>query len=150
MDNEKFGKFVADIRKEKGMTQKELAQILNLSDKAVSKWERGLSFPDISVLEPLAEVMEVSVLELLRGARMEKKESLSVAEAEEMLDSSLLLSGEEIARKHMKNKFIIIFCCMLLMLLISIMINILNFRKAEETKVVSPAQEVYENSMEVE
>ena len=69
MDNEKFGAFVAQQRRALGLTQKELARQLHLTDKAVSKWERGLSFPDIAVLEPLAEALKVTVAELLRGRR---------------------------------------------------------------------------------
>lgn len=53
IDKERFGQFVAQLRKEKGLTQKELAQKLYLSDKAVSKWERGLSIPDVALLPPL-------------------------------------------------------------------------------------------------
>ena len=55
MDNVKFGQFIAKLRKEKNMTQKELAEKLHLTDKAISKWERGLSFPDIATLKPLSE-----------------------------------------------------------------------------------------------
>lgn len=47
MDKEKMGKFISEARKKKGLTQKDLASIIYISDKAVSKWERGLSFPDI-------------------------------------------------------------------------------------------------------
>ena len=54
LDKEQFGSFVAQLRKEKGLTQKELAQRLFLSDKAVSKWETGNSLPDVSLLVPLA------------------------------------------------------------------------------------------------
>lgn len=53
IDKERFGQFVAQLRREKGLTQKELAQKLYLSDKAVSKWERGLSIPDVALLPPL-------------------------------------------------------------------------------------------------
>ena len=56
-----FGSFLAQLRREKGMTQKELAACLYVSDKAVSKWERGLSVPDISLLVPLAEQLNVTV-----------------------------------------------------------------------------------------
>lgn len=49
------------------MTQKELADKLNITDKAVSKWERGLSFPDISILIPLAEILNISLYDLLKG-----------------------------------------------------------------------------------
>ena len=55
--NNKIGKFIAELRKEKGMTQKELGEKLYISDKAVSKWERGLSIPDLAILEKLASVL---------------------------------------------------------------------------------------------
>lgn len=54
MDNQKFGAFVARLRKEQNLTQKELADRLNVTDKAVSKWETGKGFPDVKLLEPLA------------------------------------------------------------------------------------------------
>ena len=69
MDNEKMGAFIAELRKEKGMTQRELAAKLNITDKAVSKWERCLSLPDIALLAPLAQELGVSVGELLEGER---------------------------------------------------------------------------------
>lgn len=67
MNNEKFGKFIAELRKEKNMTQKDLASKLKITDKAISKWERGLGFPDIVLLKPLSEIFEVSITELLNG-----------------------------------------------------------------------------------
>ena len=67
MDKTSFGKFLAEQRKSKGYTQKMLAEKLYVSDKAVSKWERGLSMPDISLLIPLSAILEVSVTELLEG-----------------------------------------------------------------------------------
>ena len=71
-----FGSFLAQLRREKGMTQKELAACLYVSDKAVSKWERGLSVPDISLLVPLAEQLNVTVAELLQGCRVGETEDL--------------------------------------------------------------------------
>ena len=70
IDREAFGAFLVRLRKEKELTQKELAEQLYVSDKAVSKWERGLSLPDISLLTPLAECLGVTVTELLRGERL--------------------------------------------------------------------------------
>lgn len=67
MNNEKIGLFIAELRKSKNMTQKELASKLNVSDKAVSKWERGISLPDISVLPRLSEIFEIEISELLNG-----------------------------------------------------------------------------------
>lgn len=69
MDNQKFGAFVSELRKEKHWTQAELAQKLDVTDKAVSKWERGIGFPDIKLLEPPVEVLDVSVLDLIQGER---------------------------------------------------------------------------------
>ena len=62
MDNQKLGIFITELRKEKGLTQAQLAQKLNVTDKAVSKWERGVGFPDIKLLEPLADVLDISLL----------------------------------------------------------------------------------------
>lgn len=69
MNHQKFGNFIIELRKENNMTQKELADKLHLTDKAISKWERGLSFPDIAILKPLSEILKVSVIELLNGER---------------------------------------------------------------------------------
>jgi len=67
MDAKKTGKYISDNRKKQGFSQKELAEKLNVTDKAISKWERGLSFPDISLLIPLSEVLGVSLYDLLTG-----------------------------------------------------------------------------------
>lgn len=74
MDAKKFGTFIATLRKENNMTQVELAQKLQVTDKAVSKWERGLGFPDINTIEPLADVLDVSVLEIMRSERIAETE----------------------------------------------------------------------------
>ena len=67
MDAMKTGRLIAKKRKEKNMSQRELAEYLHITDKAISKWERGLSFPDITVLIPLSEVLQVSLYDLLTG-----------------------------------------------------------------------------------
>lgn len=74
MDAKKFGTFIATLRKENNMTQVELAQKLQVTDKAVSKWERGLGFPDINTIEPLADALGVSVLEIMRSERIAETE----------------------------------------------------------------------------
>ena len=74
MDNKKFGDFIKELRKEKQLTQKELGEKLNITDKAISKWERGLSFPDIAVLKDLAEFFDIDISELLNGERGKKQE----------------------------------------------------------------------------
>ena len=67
MDAGKTGRFIAEKRKEKNISQKELAERLHITDKTISKWERGLSFPDITILIPLSEVLNVSLYDLLTG-----------------------------------------------------------------------------------
>ena len=67
MDTEKIGALIAKLRKEKGLTQKELANQLHITDRAVSKWERGLGCPDISLLDDLAKILGVSISSLLNG-----------------------------------------------------------------------------------
>lgn len=74
MEAKQFGQFIAGIRKEKKMTQAELAQQIHVTDKAVSRWERGLRFPDIQTLEPLAQALGITVLELMRSEKKETEE----------------------------------------------------------------------------
>ena len=74
IDNVTFGGFVRTLRKEKQMTQLELAKILNLSDKTISKWEQGKAFPDIAVWEALAEALDVTVAALFAGEKLPKEE----------------------------------------------------------------------------
>lgn len=68
MDQKKIGIFIAQRRKELDMTQKELAEKLGITDRAVSKWETGRSMPDLSLLQPLSHVLEIDVNDLLNGA----------------------------------------------------------------------------------
>lgn len=67
MKKQTFGSMIAALRKEQGMTQLELAEKMGVTDKAVSKWERDLSFPDVSSIPKLAEILHVSVDELMQG-----------------------------------------------------------------------------------
>ncbi len=68
-----IGKRIAELRKKSGMTQAELAGKLNVTDKAVSKWERDLSCPDISLLPKIAALFSISLDELMQGASYEKQ-----------------------------------------------------------------------------
>ena len=92
MDAQKTGTLIAQARQEKGMTQKELSQALHVSAQAVSKWERGLNFPDLSLLEPLGDCLGLTVSELLSGQRGEEPK-------EELLRDSLRLLMSQAGRK---------------------------------------------------
>ncbi len=74
MNQEKIGKFISERRRNKKLTQEQLADKLRVSTNAVSKWERGLCLMDMSLLKPLSEILEVSVNEILSGERIADKD----------------------------------------------------------------------------
>lgn len=96
MDQIKIGSFIAKERKSKGYTQRQLADIIGISDKTVSKWERGNGFPEVSLLLPLCEELEISVNELLTGERVSEEEYRKKAE-ENMLN--LVKEAQESKKK---------------------------------------------------
>ncbi len=116
IDNEKFGAFVSQLRREKGMTQKELAARLFISDKAVSKWERGMSLPDISLLQPLADLLNVSVTELLSGQYIQDDAQPAKQEVEEILLSTVatLTAQEQEAQRQNRRRWGCIYAACLL------------------------------------
>lgn len=77
MDYQKVGLLIATLRKEKGLTQKELSDKLGITDRAVSKWERGHGCPDVSLLDDLSRILDVSILEILKGRRLDKDEIMN-------------------------------------------------------------------------
>ena len=80
MDQIKTGKFIAERRKEKGLTQSRLAEMLLISDKTISKWECGNGLPEVSLMLPLCEILEISVNELLCGEKLDTSEYKNKAE----------------------------------------------------------------------
>lgn len=106
IDKEAFAGFLAQLRKEKGWTQRELAEKLFVSDKAVSKWERGLSLPDISLLIPLAEQLGVTVTELLEGRKIPDPAPMEAEDVENLVKKALRLSEEnpEIERAKRRKR----------------------------------------------
>ena len=93
MDQIKTGKFIAGLRKEKGLTQAQLAEKLNITDRAISKWETGKSMPDSSIMLELCSILGITVNELLSGERIEMNNF------EEKANENLL----ELKRKDEKN-----------------------------------------------
>lgn len=102
IDKEKFGAFVAQLRKEQGMTQKQLAQKVYVSDKAVSKWERGLSMPDITLLIPLSQALGITVTELLECRRLEQM-SMDSDRVEELMHKVITYSEETPAERQKRR-----------------------------------------------
>lgn len=94
MNKQTFGTMIAILRKEKGMTQLELAEKMGVTDKAVSKWERDISFPDVNTLPKLAEVFDVTVDELMQ-TKKETKENGTDNKISEII--TLILKGIPLA-----------------------------------------------------
>ena len=101
MDSRKVGALIAERRKEKGLTQKELGRRLHVSDRAVSKWERGLNLPDAALFEPLCRELDITVTELLRGEREEP----TTAQLEQTVCDAVALAGEKErrARRNLRS-----------------------------------------------
>ena len=100
MNQEKIGKFIAKLRKEKNMTQNELAESLGITDRAISKWENGRGMPDLSLLTPLCEILGVSINELLSGERLDKKDY------QEKLEENFINTIDYIDKKNVKSNTI--------------------------------------------
>lgn len=80
MNQEQIGKFISELRKEKNMTQEELASIMGVTNKSISRWENGKTMPDISLLNPLAKTLNCTIPELLNGKKMTKEELIDLRE----------------------------------------------------------------------
>ena len=92
MDNVKIGALIAAVRKERGLIQKELGRRLHVSDRAVSKWERGLNLPDAALFEPLCRELGITVTERLWGERQEAP----VPQLDQVVSYTVALTGKRL------------------------------------------------------
>ena len=113
MNQKNIGKFIAICRKNKKLTQQELADKLGVTDRAVSHWENGRRLPDYSILKPLSEELGVSVNEILTGKKINEKDVLVKA------DENILKLADSITLKSMKNGIIGMCICFIILTLIS-------------------------------
>lgn len=104
IDKKEFGSFLAELRKEQGMTQKELAEKLFVSDKAVSKWETGGSIPDVALLMPLSRLLGVTVPELLECRRYTAMETIAPERADVLMSTVIQMTDEERERAERSRK----------------------------------------------
>lgn len=134
MDQEKIGRFIAYLRKEKGMTQIALASLLGVSDKSVSKWERGINLPDPSLYIELCKILGISLNELFTGERIDNKDFKEKADKNLMtaLENSTFNLKDKI--KFYRNKWLrdnlskIIFCIISwIILLVSLKLQHVDF-----------------------
>ena len=116
MNIDKIGKFISERRKSKKLTQEKLAEKLNISDRAISKWERGICLPDASIMIPLCKILDISVNELLSGEIMKEKDNktddllVELSKREEEKDKLIFIS-----------MYIIIFTSLILFLIICLL-----------------------------
>ena len=104
MNQEKIGRFIAECRKKNNLTQEKLAEQLGISDRAVSKWERGLNLPDASLMLELSRIFDISINELLNGEIIEKNKYMEKAE-EKLLE--LQERNNDYARKLLFLEYIV-------------------------------------------
>ena len=102
MDNQHTGQLIRKLRMEHGMTQRELAEHLHVTDRAVSKWERGLCAPDLSLLEPLADILGCSVPELIAG--QQTPQDAQSPEAHMQIQSVIAYSLRELRAKARRSR----------------------------------------------
>ena len=119
MTSKECGKFISELRKEKALTQKELAEKINVSDKAISRWETGKGYPDVTSLVSLSEYFDVSVNELLAGKR------LTVEDIKETADENLISVFEQVQKnKKQQNLQVAVYTSVLIVVLLPVLIII--------------------------
>lgn len=119
MTSKECGNFISELRKEKKLTQKELAEKINVSDKAVSRWETGKGYPDVTSLVSLSEYFDVSVNELLAGKR------LTVENIRETADENLISVFERVQKnKKQQNLQVAVYTSVLIIVLLPVLIII--------------------------
>lgn len=130
MDLIKVGKLIAKLRKEKGMTQDELADKFEITGKSVSKWERGINAPDISILKSLSEELGISIEELLSG---ELNTGDNLNNGDIMIDSIKYYNN---LIKH-KNSIKVLFLIIILVFVFSLVFTINNYNKFSIYSIIS-------------
>ena len=143
MNYDKIGEFIKNKRKEKGLTQNELAKKINVTDKAVSKWERGLGCPDVSLLESLSKELDVSILELLNGEKIDN-EVIKVEDANNYIKNTINISSD-ITKNKIKNIFNrIIEISILFVVLLLIVLNLVQLKYMDKEYTYRVNRDTYE------
>ena len=101
MNQKKIGKFIAELRKEKDLTQEELASKVGITKNAVSKWERGLSLMDVSLMQPVCDILGISIVELLNGEKIKQEDIKSKSES--TLKDTITYSKKKIKKSKIKS-----------------------------------------------
>ena len=132
MDQERIGKFILELRKEKKMTQQELADKIGVTDRAISKWENGRGMPDLSLMKPLCDELGISINELISGEKINKKEYQD--RFEENIFNTINYSQKQI--KKTRNKYVIIIVIIVLFLIVLVTLFGIDINRMKNNKPV--------------
>ncbi len=121
MDVIEFGNFIKERRVDKGLTQKQLADLISVTDKAVSRWENGHGFPDIESLEPLANALDLSLWEIMHS-RLDDREMLSRSDVDAILADAIDISVKNILKAKRKRAFLIVLSAILFVILVLLLV----------------------------
>ena len=102
MNQEKIGKFIAEKRKERNLTQEQLAEKLGVTNRSISNWENGKNMPDLSLFKPLCNELNISINELMRGEIIDNKNYINVLE-ENIVD---MVSDLENKKKKERREYL--------------------------------------------
>ena len=119
MDQIRIGAFISGLRKEKNMTQKELAEKLGVTDRAISKWENGRGLPDVSLMKPLCETLDISINELLSGERIKKEEFQEKSEFNFL--NTIDYTQKKIKKNTIFRKLVVAFTVLALLTVLTLM-----------------------------
>lgn len=132
MDQEKIGKFIAECRKKNNLTQEQLGEKLGVTGKSISRWENGKTMPDLSLLKPLSDELEISLNELLSGEKLQKENIIK--NSEKNLIRTINYSNKKI--KKIKKTFMIILIIIIIIILSLITLFAIDLNRMKNNKPV--------------
>ena len=144
MDQIKIGKFIANCRKKNNLTQKQLAEKLNITDRAISKWENGKGMPDSSIMIDLCNELKISVNELLSGEKIEMEEYNKKAE-----ENLFELNKSNEKKNKIINFVVIITIVLIIISVIELFFVIIQLKKVQLETTLTQAQNTYELNIRV-
>ncbi len=144
MDKIKIGKFIAECRKKNNLTQMQLAEKLNITDRAISKWENGKGMPDSSIMMDLCNELGISVNELLSGERIEMKEYNKKAE-----ENLFELNKSNEKKNKIINYIVIITIVLIIISVVELFFVIIQLKKVQLETTLNQAQNTYELNIKV-
>lgn len=136
MNQEKIGKFIAECRKKQKLTQEELAEKLNVNIRTISRWETGVSIPDLSLYEPLCDTLNITINELLSGSHLKKEEY------QQNFEKNIINVVDKTSKKQkvigiLKNILTVVLSIYIVVLISCILANSVTFKQKYQENTIS-------------